>query len=149
MMILLLLFFQLSNQCYVTKVIDGDTFKCTQNGEKLTVRMLAIDTPEITRGKNECYGQEAKKYLSDRILHRDVTLEYDNGKTYGYFGRLLAYVILNKEMLNEAMLRLGYAKTTVKKYSTKRYPPPYFLALEDHARFFKFGLWGKCKTGGK
>ena len=55
----------------VAEVIDGDTI-VLGGGEK--VRYLLVDTPEITNGKNECFGAEARNFNAEYVLGRTVEL---------------------------------------------------------------------------
>jgi micrococcal nuclease len=58
----------------VKSVYDGDTITL-ENGDK--VRLLGINTPEIDGGyrRGEAGGQEAKAWLTQKILGRKVRLE--------------------------------------------------------------------------
>lgn len=47
-----------ANTCIVEKVVDGDTLWCTFEDRSTKIRLLAVDAPENTFGKNECYGEE-------------------------------------------------------------------------------------------
>ena len=73
--ILLILSFLSINNVYAKEkvtfhsCVDGDTFHVTINGEKKTIRMIAIDTPETvhpTKGE-EYYGKEASEYTCNKI----------------------------------------------------------------------------------
>lgn len=85
---------------HVTRVIDGDTLE----GENITVRLLGINTPE----KGERYYEEAKRFLESRVLNKTIELEYGKEKTDMY-GRTLAYVYYNGKLINEEIVREGYA----------------------------------------
>jgi micrococcal nuclease len=98
-------------RCY-----DGDTCTFTIEGipkvfgEKISVRILGIDTPEI-RGK--CEGEklkakEAKKFINDFLLNgQHISLvNVDRGK---YF-RLLADIEVDGISVSELMIKKGYAR---------------------------------------
>src|SRR5690606_7455498 len=123
----------------VERIIDGDTF-VLDNGAR--VRLIGVNTPEITRGKSEHYGQEAKQYAEEALLHQSAVLFQDVSETDRY-GRWLRYVFVEPEvrMFNEALVAEGYA-------STMTYPPDVtyadrFLAYEQEAREANRGLWGE------
>lgn len=125
----------------VTKVIDGDTIKLA-NGD--TVRYIGIDTPEPVnpRIKLECFGKEASDYNQQLVADKLVTLEKDVSETDQY-GRLLRYVYVDGEMINEKLVRNGFAQVAT-------YPPDIkyadlFLAAQADARANRRGLWVKCK----
>jgi len=129
----------------VERVIDGDTL-LLDNGEK--VRLIGIDTPEYYKitdtkkfGLDEDYlyewGVKAKLYMEDRVLHKDVSLEYDWERRDCY-GRLLAYIYLDHEMINRTMIEEGYARATPEfdfKYKEE------FIELEEKAKKEGKGMW--------
>lgn len=123
----------------VQSVIDGDTI-VLESGEK--VRYLMVDTPEVTQGKNECYGKEARQYNEDLVLGQEVTLTYDV-ECKDQYGRLLAYVEAPDGELNTLMVARGYACVLI-------IPPngedreAEFMSLELGARQKGAGLWGVC-----
>lgn len=95
--------------------IDGDTIKVSLKDKVYTVRMLAVNTPETgysSNTKKEYYGEEASKYTCDRIKKaKNIQLEYDSkSDEYDKYGRLLAWVFLDGKLLQEDLVRLGYAK---------------------------------------
>jgi micrococcal nuclease len=94
---------QQKTRCVVRVVIDGDTFYC-RDGRK--VRLIGIDSPERSQRP---FGSQAQEALL-RILPIDsqVQLEYDVTLTDQY-GRVLAYAWLGASLLNEAMVRGGWA----------------------------------------
>jgi len=133
-----------ADNCIVSKVVDGDTLWCTFKDKSTKIRLLAIDTPEITNGKNECYGQEAATWLSKNILNKEVRLEYDKDEpTYGNYGRLLAYIWVDNQNLNFEMIKLGYARALT-KYPIHRYPIKKIVELEMEAINNNLGLWKHC-----
>ena len=101
--ILLLGIFEVVGAAKVTRVIDGDTFEI-ETGEK--VRLIGINAPEIS----DIFGVESKEYLMQLIEGKDVDLQDDNlsNKTDRY-NRLLKYVILNGEDINNKLIINGYA----------------------------------------
>ncbi|KKU64076.1 MAG: WD40 domain protein beta Propeller [Candidatus Amesbacteria bacterium GW2011_GWC1_47_15] len=121
----------------VERVIDGDTLKL-ESGQ--TVRLVGIDTPEIT-GKDECFGQEAAEKLKELVEGADVTLVKDISETDRY-GRLLRYIKKDGEFINLKMVEEGYAAAAT-------YPPDVkysesFVEAQRIAREEKKGLWGVC-----
>ncbi|MFA5724265.1 MAG: thermonuclease family protein [Candidatus Pacearchaeota archaeon] len=80
-----------SSEIIVSEIIDGDTFKLS-SGE--TVRLICVDAPE----KNKKGYEEAKVFLSDLILNKQVRLEKDISDKDSY-GRLLRYVYVEMPSL--------------------------------------------------
>jgi len=115
----------------VVKIIDGDTFKL-QN--KQTIRLASINAPEL----DKCLGQESKKALSKLILRKRVILLEPYADKYG---RVMAMVISDGQIINEIMVRNGYAIDTYDNFSAKK-------ALQDandYARKNKLGIFDqKC-----
>lgn len=126
----------------VVSVTDGDTFQINYNGTKTKVRLIGVDTPESVHPdskKNNEYGKQASNYTKSLLEGKTVKLEFDVLPTDKY-GRLLAYVYLeNGEMLNEKLLKEGYAQVAT-------YPPNVkyvenFKSIQKEARENKVGFW--------
>src|SRR5690606_6757391 len=89
----------------IAEVIDGDTV-VLDTGER--VRYLMVDTPEITNGKDECFGGEARTFNAEYVLGQEVTLTYDV-ECNDVYGRLLAYVEVPDGEINSLLVARGYA----------------------------------------
>ena len=89
--------------CVVSRVVDGDTFHC-RDGRK--VRLIGVDSPE--RGQ----GVDARRATCALVgllpAGRTVRLEVDVAPRDRY-GRVLAYVWVGATLVNEAMVRNGWA----------------------------------------
>ncbi len=125
------------DQAIVTRVIDGDTV-VIEGGRR--VRYIGIDTPEDTSVR-ECFGEEATRRNSELVEGRLVELERDVSET-DRFGRLLRYVWVDGEMVNEVLVAEGLA-------SVSTFPPDVkyqesFLELQELARSSGLGLWSAC-----
>lgn len=89
--------------CTVTRVVDGDTFYCA-DGRK--VRLIGIDAPERDQGRA---GRESAAALRRMLpAGASVRLEQDVGPRDRY-GRALAYVWLGDALVNEVLVREGWA----------------------------------------
>ena len=122
----------------VARVVDGDTIKL-ESGESL--RYIGIDSPETVdhRKPVQCYGKEASAKNKELVEGKTVKLEKDVSNTDKY-GRLLRYIWLNDVLVNELLVREGYAQS----YS---YPPDIkyqnrFVEAQRLARQENKGLWG-------
>jgi len=93
--------------CKVIKVTDGDTVRVMTNFRDFDfpVRMLNINAPEMSEG-----GAESKKWLSEQILGKDITVEIEAKQRVGKFGRLLGKLIADGMDMGEQSLNLGQAK---------------------------------------
>lgn len=97
---------------HVFKVYDGDTI-ILKNGQH--VRLLGINTPEIDSHfrQGEQGGEQAKKWLQQKLDSGDVYLEYDQQQRDKY-DRLLAHVFLeNGEHINQLLLEAGLATLSI------------------------------------
>jgi micrococcal nuclease len=125
----------------ISAVVDGDTVKLS-NGK--TLRYIGVDTPETVDPRRAvgCFGSEASTYNRLLTTGKTVYLEKDVSNTDRY-GRLLRYVYLQSgEMVNEMLIREGYAYASA-------YPPDIkyqdtFEKLEIEAREKNTGLWKSC-----
>ena len=124
-------------------VVDGDTIKVAVGGRVYRLRYIGIDTPETKHPRigRECYGAEAATANSKLVAGKVVELEKDVSETDRY-GRLLRYVWLGDVLVNERLVRDGYAVSST-------YPPDVkyqerFLAAQRSARDAGAGLWGSC-----
>lgn len=122
----------------VVNVIDGDTIKI-EGGQ--VVRYIGIDTPETVHPSKpvQCYGKEASDKNKELVEGKEIKLEKDVSETDKY-GRLLRYVWLGDMLVNEYLVREGYAQSS-------SYPPDVkyqdrFVESQKQAREEKKGLWG-------
>lgn len=143
------------NVATVVRVVDGDTLKIEMNGHEEAVRLIGIDTPESKINKKAkkdavktnhdvdtitAMGREATKYVRTLIRKGDtVSIEFDVQKRDKY-KRLLVYAYLSDgKMLNEEIIRAGYANVMT-------YPPNVkyqerFVKAYREARDTKRGLY--------
>lgn len=132
----------------VTRIIDGDTISAIIDGEEWSIRLIGIDAPETVHPDKavDVRGFEAKNILEERLLGRKVILEFDETKTDKY-NRLLAYVFLDETMINEVLLKSGWAKAYLNfPFSLQNE----FSRLEQDARQQRVGLWaGETKENDK
>ncbi len=127
----------------LSKCVDGDTAKFIINGKEYSTRFLAIDTPEVKHPKKkvEPYGKEASKYTCDRLkAAKEIVLEYDSNSTKeDKYGRRLAWVFVDKELLQEKLVSKGYAKVAY-LYGDYKYTKK-LQKIEQKAKDNKVGIW--------
>ncbi len=126
-----------------SKCVDGDTIKVKVKNKEATVRMLAVDTPESVHPKKkvEYYGKEASDYTCNLITNaKKIELEYDsNSDKYDKYERLLAWVFVDDYLLQDKLVRNGYAEVA---YLYGNYK--YIDLLKDHevlAKQERIGIW--------
>lgn len=135
----------LPDEVKVTRVIDGDTVEL-ETGQK--VRYIGIDTPETVSPSKpvQCFGKEASNKNKELVLGKQVRLEKDVSETDKY-GRLLRYVWIGDILINEVLVREGYAQSST-------YPPDIkyqdkFLEAQRLAKEENKGLWSACDYFGQ
>ncbi len=130
----------------VERVVDGDTFIASANGQSLRVRLIGINAPESVQpdAPVDCYGPEASVALG-RLLPPGTTVRaaYEPGGPVDQFGRQLWDVWLEDGRFVQAeLVRQGAAEA-------RAYPPQTQHAdllerLGDEARNDNAGLYGAC-----
>jgi len=100
---------------------DGDTFFYRD----LTIRILGIDTPEIIHEEHgifedQPYGPAAAAF-TDRALKNAEVVEYLAFQP-DIYGRLLAHVFVDKQLLAVLLIRAGLAYETVSHYGDNGFP---------------------------
>lgn len=123
----------------VTAVHDGDTVTVRTNDREEKVRLIGIDAPELAQ---KPWGGRAKAHLEEILSASDrtVSLEYDIEKQDRY-GRRLAYLrTKGGEMVNQRMLKDGYAVLLTIPPNV-RYVEALRKAQAD-ARKGGLGIWG-------
>ncbi|MCK5061384.1 thermonuclease family protein [Candidatus Parcubacteria bacterium] len=135
-----------NNKLYrVVDVYDGDTIVVLMEGQRESVRLIGIDTPEVESPytREECYGKQASEFTKDLLLWQSVRLEPDPiNDDRDKYERLLRYVYLNDTHINARLLTEGCA------YLLDNFPfvrLDEFRALEQNAREQKAGLWTECE----
>jgi endonuclease YncB( thermonuclease family) len=113
MRLLNLLFFLLpiavtAQSTFVSKIVDGDTFK---DSTGLSYRLIGINAPET----NEIGGHEATIFLDGLINHKFVQIVMDNNyDTIDFYKRKLCYVFIDGTDINKLMVQTGHAITYTK-----------------------------------
>jgi hypothetical protein len=103
------------------------------------VRLIGMDTPEVYFG-TQPYGPEASDLAKRELDDEEVKLELEVQKIDSY-DRLLAYVYLpDGQMLNETLVREGYAQVATFPPNVKYQER--FLEAQKEARAANRGLWG-------
>lgn len=133
------------SQVLVKRVVDGDTIEI-EGGQK--IRYIGIDTPETIHPDKpvQCFGIEASLKNKEMVEGKLVRLEKDVSETDKY-GRLLRYVYIGDTLINDFLVRQGFANSST-------YPPDIkyhdqFHKAEEEARGNNRGLWSNCPSGTK
>ena len=78
---------------------DGDTCYVTVDNENTKIRLLELDTPEISKPKCDQelkLGLKARDYLNSLIMNAS-SIDFKTEYKKDYFGRILSYLIIDGE----------------------------------------------------
>ncbi len=124
--------------------IDGDTIKVYLQGKIETIRYLLIDTPESKNPKMcvQPYALEAARRNDELVKSGTLTIEFEQGNSKDSYGRLLAYIYVDGQSVQETLLKEGYARVG---YIMN--PPYKYLSLynsdESSAKKSHLNIWSK------
>ncbi|WP_025028034.1 thermonuclease family protein [Caldalkalibacillus mannanilyticus] len=127
----------------VLRVVDGDTIKVKLNGVEETVRLLCIDTPEMKDKRfdgPQPFAEEATEFVTDMLSGKKVELELGLGNGRDKYGRLLAYVYVDGQMINERLLEEGLARVAY-VYSPNTKYVDQFREIQRQSQKEGKGIW--------
>lgn len=134
----------------VVRVVDGDTLIIRapdsqevgrRIGKEMRVRLLGIDCPETVKPNHpvETWGPEASKFSQDFVASGRVSLRLDDRRVDRY-GRYLAYVYVDRQMLNEELVRQGLARVSIYPGDSESMGRK-LRSAEDEAKQLRRGIW--------
>jgi endonuclease YncB( thermonuclease family) len=129
----------------VHHVVDGDTVVVKLAGQRKSVRMVGIDTPEVWP-TTECGGPAASRALK-RWLRPNERIRLVSDPTQANkdrYGRLLRYVIDDGLDANKRQVAAGNARVYVYAGKPFKRVAPYRKAQRAAQRHDR-GLWGHCR----
>ena len=118
--------------------LDGDSFVLEIEEKEVEIRLLAINTPEL---KDE-FGIKARD-LTKEILEngKEIIIEKDlSGDEYDRYNRLLVWVFVDGELLQEKLVASGLAKVAYLFNNNYTYLDQLNNAQEK-AKNDKLGIW--------
>lgn len=134
----------------VVRVVDGGTIKTvTDDGQLETIRLIGVDAPltafydldtDKTGESIFVEGRKAKDYLASLIDKKKIKLTFDSAAQRDEIGDTLAYVWCNNEMVNDKLLKEGYAYLDVEVPFDPDYKKQFWIA-EQYAIENQVGLW--------
>jgi endonuclease YncB( thermonuclease family) len=119
--------------CTTISFDDGDSFEC--DGEP--IRVLGIDTPEISHPEHgipedQAKGREAAAFTERAIRDARRVVIVRGGRDA--YGRTLAHVLLDGELLGVALIKAGLAYETVRHFGDNGLPEFALAILEAWKR---------------
>lgn len=133
-----------AGQQRVASVTDGDSLRLV--GIERAVRLIGADAPESTSvrfGEAECWGAQAAAYLQDLVDGAKVRVEL-GADPLDRYDRLLAYVWVDDQLVNETLIRAGLAYHVPYRPNT-RYSKRLATA-ERAAHGERLGIWSGCRA---
>jgi micrococcal nuclease len=106
--------------------LDGDVI----------LRLIGVDAPS----EEDPFAKRAAEYVRSRIEGRKVTVEFDRERR-DREGRVFAYVYADRTLLNEEMIRSGWARLESNS-DIDRSMATRFRHAEEEARGAGRGIWG-------
>ena len=88
---------------------DGDTCYVTYKGKNDKVRLLGLDTPEISNPKCEqeyALGIDARNFVNN-LISEGVSIKFKTEYNRDFFGRILSYIIVDGENVTKKMVSNG------------------------------------------
>jgi micrococcal nuclease len=124
----------------VERVVDGDTLLVAGLGR---VRLTGVDAPETVKPEHpvEAWGPEASAFSKQFLSAGQVRLQFDRERIDQY-GRTLAYAWVGDKLLNEELLRAGFARAEL-QYHYSSAMKRRFREAQDEARAAGRGLWSR------
>ena len=127
----------------LNRCVDGDTAIFNIKEVPTRVRFLAIDTPESVKPNTlvQAYGKNASEYTCHILKKaKKIILEYDDkSDKKDKFDRVLAWVWADDLLLEEELIKVGYAKVA---YVYKNYSYVNKLyQVQEEAKEKKIGIW--------
>jgi endonuclease YncB( thermonuclease family) len=125
----------------IVGVADGDTITLLDaQRSQHKVRLMGIDAPE----KNQPFGHESKKSLSDQVFGRTATVEWTKLDRYQ---RILGTVLVDGKDANLEQIRRGLA-WHFKKYQNEQTPldRARYSNAEIEAQKTSKGLWSDSSS---
>lgn len=126
----------------VASITDGDTLRLEVDGAELRVRLLGIDTPEVSPDV-ECFGPEAEAALA-ALAPPGSTLgfAYDRDPRDRYDRELMYLFTADGTFINYELVAQGYAEAVLVEPNDRYYDD--LVVAEAAARDAGLGRWGQC-----
>ena len=125
-------------------ILDGDSLEADTPWGNVEVRLLGVNANE----QGECFGEEAKDALIDRLAKDEARLWVEIHETYGpdrdEYGRLLGYIWQGDRLINLDQIADGYA---VARSAFGHPLEADFDNAESTARSNEVGLWSPSACG--
>ncbi len=133
------------SEAILVDVLDGDTAVFKAGGKTYKTRFLAIDTPEVDPDLRdvEPWGSAASAFTKDKLRNaRQIVLELDpDSDTFDKYDRLLAWIWVDGELLNEMIVSAGLAEVAY-LYGDYQYTG-FLFSAQNAAKAEGIKIWGE------
>ncbi|WP_321382982.1 thermonuclease family protein [uncultured Enterococcus sp.] len=123
--------------------IDGDTTRFFINDYDVKVRYLLIDTPEtVKKGIDpHPYGLEASDRTKQLLTEaQKIEIMLDQGDPSDDYGRLLAYIFVDDQLIQEILVREGLARIAYVNVPSVKYLQQ-LMTSQKQAEDAGIGIW--------
>ena len=86
---------------------DGDTCYVTIDGQNEKIRLLELDTPEISKPKCDAeleLGIKSRDFVNN-LIKNAKTIEFKTDYELDYFGRILSYLIIDGDDISALLVK--------------------------------------------
>lgn len=123
----------------VQRTVSGQTIEIISTVDQIAlleqIRLIGIEVPDL---KQQPWGEAAKNKLEQLIGGKQVLLESDVEEK-DRFDRKLAYLWQDRVLVNEQLVKEGYALATVRSPNTKYQQR--IVNAQEWARLMGKGIW--------
>ena len=131
----------------LVRVVDGDTVVVDIDGQRETVRLIGIDTPETVKPNSpvECFGPEASARTKALLATGTSVVVQRDREARDRYGRLLRYVVKRStgRDLNRVQVWAGWASVYVYGGNPFERVTSYRRAQRE-AQVAPRGIWKAC-----
>lgn len=99
-----------------------------------------VDSPEITKGKNQPFGKEASERNRELLESGNVSIEFDVGERVDKYGRLSEYIYINEVSIQEILLEEGLVRLAFVFPPNPRHLDEY-EKVQEKAKQKGIGIW--------
>jgi micrococcal nuclease len=130
--------------CQIRRVVDGDTLLLENRAR---IRLIGVNAPESVKPDHpvEAWGPEASEFTRQFVARGQVRLEFDRERV-DRFGRYLAYVYVDDQLLNEALIAAGLARMEP-HFSYAPSMKRRFREAQQQAQRARRGIWSDATSG--
>ncbi len=129
----------------LSKCVDGNSARFILGDNEIKVKFLAINSDNVIKkaDEDETNGSLVSYYVCSLFENaNDIKIEYEpNSDKEDKYGRILAWVYVDGYLLQEHLLKLGYAQIAY-LYDDYSYND-ILVEAEQYAKDKKLGIWEK------